>query len=225
MRKMTRLALAAASVVFTASTAVAGTVVLNEGFDNGLPAGWTTFNLSQFPSGSGWFQGYDSPAPFFPAHAGGATSYMASGAYIGAQTPTGDPAGEVDGYLVSPNISLERDLVLNFWTRTVASNAWAEYLYVGMLVGNTYTTLVEINTNLDVGGYPDTWTQYTARIDARGAGVSGNLVFDYYLPDASQYGNYIGIDSVSLQVPEPSGWLAVGGALLAAGLASRRRRA
>lgn len=224
MNKMTRLALAATTAALTAGSAVAGTVVFSEGFDAGLPAGWQTLNFSDFPSGTGFFQGYSSPAPFFAAHSGAATSYMASSAFIGAQTPSGDPAGAVDGYLISPTLSLERDLVLNFWTRTVANNAWAEYLYVGMLVGNQFTTLVEINPTLTVGAYPEAWTEFSARINRLGAGATGNLVFNYYLPDASQMGNYIGLDTVSLQVPEPAAWLALGSCLIAAGVATSRRR-
>ena len=224
MNKITRLALAATTAALTAGSAVAGTVVLSEGFNAGLPAGWQTLNFSSFPSGTGFFQGYDSPAPFFAAQSGAATSYMASSAFIGAQTPTGDPAGQVDGYLVSPTLALDRDLILNFWTRTVANNAWAEYLYVGVLAGGQFTTLLEINPTLAVGAYPEDWTEYTVQINRQGAGTSGNLVFNYYLPDASQMGNYIGLDTVSLQVPEPAAWLALGSCLIAAGVATSRRR-
>lgn len=225
MNKMTRLALAAATAVLAAGSASASTVVWSEGFDNGVPAGWSVFNFSDFASGPGWFQGTSSPAPLFPAQSGPANGYVASGAFVGAQTPSGDPAGIVDAYLVSPTLSLDRDLRLRFWTRTVEQSAWPDYLYVGLLIGNQITTLAEVNPTLSVGGYPEAWTEFMATIDNQGAGATGNLVFNYFLPDASQVGNYIGLDSVSLQVPEPSAWLALGGCLFAAGLATSRRRA
>lgn len=225
MNKLSRLAIAAAAVVLTAGSASASTVVWSEGFDNGVPAGWGVFNFSDFASGPGWFQGAASPAPFFAAQSGAANSYVASSAFIGAQTVSGNPEGTVDGYLVSPSLALDRDLRLRFWTRTVENSAWADYLWVGLLVNGQFTQLAEVNPTLSLGGYPDAWTEFTAYVAQRGAGVTGNLVFNYFLPDASQVGNYIGLDSVSLQVPEPSGWLALGGCLIAAGVATRRRRA
>ncbi len=223
-RKPGQLVALAAAAALTAGSAAAGTVVFNEGFDSGLPASWQALNFSDFPSGAGWFQGYSGPSPFFPAHSGAPTSYLASSVYIGAQTVSGEPEGIIDGELRSPSVSLDRDLVLKFWTRSVAANTWPEYLYVGLLVNSRYTTLLELNPSLDVGAYPEDWTQYMVHIDRRGAGVSGRVIFDYFSPDGARYGNYIGLDSVSLEVPEPGGWLAIGGALFAAGLATRRSR-
>lgn len=223
MKKMTRLALAAAAAALTAGSASAATVVWGEEFDNGVPAGWGVFNFSDFASGPGWFQG-GGGTPFFAARTGPANGYVASSAFIGAQTVSGDPAGIVDGYLVSPTLQLQQDMRLRFWTRTVEQSAWPDYLYVGLLINGQFKSLVEVNPSLSTGGYPESWTEFTAYVPNQGAGVNGNLVFNYFLPDASQVGNYIGLDSVSLQVPEPGAWLALGSCLFAAGLATSRRR-
>jgi len=224
MKKMTRLALAAAAAALTAGSASAATVVWSEDFNSGVPAGWGVFNLSDFPSGPAWFQGSHSPAPFFPAYSGPANGYVASSVFIGAQTVSGDPEGEVDGYLLSPTLMLQQDMRLRFWTRTVEASAWPDYLWVGLLINGQFTRLLEVNPSLTTGGYPEAWTEFSVYVPNQGTGVTGNLVFNYYVPDASQVGNYIGLDNVSLQVPEPAAWLAVGSALFAAGLATSRRR-
>ncbi len=85
-------------------------------------------------------------------------------------------------------------------------------------VGDFTILLNDINPTLSVGGFPETWTQFSAVLSGVGASTSGPHRLS--LRGARHQlnnGNYIGIDTVRLStVPEPStvAVLALGLALL-----------
>ena len=66
-------------------------------------------------------------------------------------------------------------------------------------VGDFTTLLLEVNPNLDVGGYPVVWTQFTITVSGLGAPTSGRFAFRYFVteggPDGSN-SDYIGVDNV-----------------------------
>lgn len=213
-----------AALVLMGGSASAVTTLLSEGFNNGIPAAWSTLNFSDAVAGPAWFAG-SGDAAHFPAQAGAASSYAASSVFIGGTDGNGNPTGTVDGYLFTPTLNLSLATTLSFYTRTVSPSSFGETLYVGALVnGNTDLLLGVVNPATLVGSYPEGWQQYTMFLAGQGAGATGRFYFEYYIADASVAGDYIGIDSVLVTaVPEPAAWLLMTGGLLALGALGRRR--
>jgi hypothetical protein len=90
-------------------------------------------------------------------------------------------------------------------------------------LGDFTTLLASINPLLD-SSYPTDWTAFSVTFSGVVDGTQGRFAFRYAVPNNAINGDYIGIDSVSVSVPEPSamGILAIG--LLAIGFASNRRK-
>jgi hypothetical protein len=81
------------------------------------------------------------------------------------------------------------------------------------------TQLLAINGNNLAGGYPDSWTRFSALLASSG---SGRIGFEYLVPEsANVLANYIGIDTVAI-VPEPSTLILAALALLLLVLTQRR---
>jgi hypothetical protein len=78
-------------------------------------------------------------------------------------------------------------------------------------VGDFTTLLASINPLLD-SSYPTEWTAFSITFSGVVDGTQGRFAFRYAVPNNSINGDYIGIDSVSVSVPEPStiGILALG---------------
>ena len=75
-------------------------------------------------------------------------------------------------------------------------------------VGVFTTLLLDINPTLAVGGYPDTWTQFTATLSGIPAGATGRIAWRYFVTDAGFLGtnsDYIGIDTVEFTAAGPAG--------------------
>ena len=214
--------------------AASAAVLLSEGFDTVIPAGWSTQNNSSPLGTTGWFQGNDS---VFAAQAG------APGAYVAANF-NNTSGGTISNWLLSPELSLADGSVLSFFTRTVDSPAFPDRLQVrlstngastgvGTLptdLGDFTTLLLDINPTLIASGYPNTWTQFSATLSGFGS-ATGRFAFRYFVNDGGPIAansDYIGIDTVTFtggtSVPEP-GTLALFGLGLAGLSLSRRRKA
>jgi hypothetical protein len=219
-----KTAVVAAALVVAGGSASAVTTLLSEGFNSGVPGTWVALNFSSSVAGPAWFAG-SGDAAHFPAQSGAANSYVASSVFIGATDANGNPTGVVDGLLYTPVLDLSNATTLSFYTRTVSPSSFGETLYVGALVNNTTDLLLGVvNPATLVGSYPEGWQQYTMFLGGQGAGATGRFYFEYFLPDASVAGDYIGIDSVLVTaVPEPSTWLMMAGGLFAMGQFRRRR--
>ncbi len=182
-----------------------GTGVFSEGFDDitNLP-GWFFQNNSAPLGLTDWFQGN---ADVFPAHAGPATSY------IGANFNNTSGVGTISNWLLTPQLNLSNGDTISFWTRTPTGSIWPDRVElrlslagastnVGTLatdVGDFTTLLLSVNPTLVQGGYPETWTQYSATLAGIPAGATGRFAFRYFVTGGGPSGNnsnYIGIDTV-----------------------------
>jgi uncharacterized repeat protein (TIGR01451 family) len=190
----------------------------SEGFDdiNNLPS-WYMQNNSDPIGVTEWFQGNDG---VFPAHAGDPT------AYIAANYNNTSGIGTISNWLLTPEQSLYDGTTLSFWTRTVAGSNYPDRLQVRLStegpstnvgtgpddVGDFITLLLDINPNLQIGGYPEEWTQFTVTLSGIPAGATGRIAFRYCVTDGGPSGfnsNYIGIDTVEVESPEQAPDIAV----------------
>lgn len=188
-----------------ANPAPLGTLI-DEGFDDITTlTGWIQQNNSTTVGTTTWFQGNDT---VFPAFDGAAT------AYIGANFNSTTGADTINTWLVSPPVNFGNGATVSFYTRTVAASAFADRLQVRVCPSGActnfgapgtgtgdYTVLVtDINPTYTVGGYPETWTQYTLT-NANGIPNTGTgrIAFRYFVENGGPAGansNYIGIDRV-----------------------------
>lgn len=213
-----------------------GATLLTEGFDDVSTlagSGWASINNSSPLGSTGWFQGNPT---IFPAHSGAANSYIA------ANFNNADFGGNISNWLITPILTLDNGVQLDFFTRTEFLSEFADRLEVRMStndgstnvgstdssVGDFTNLLLTINPSLLGSGYPQDWTAFSATISGLDSATTGRLAFRYFVPDTSTNGDYIGIDTVTITsvdtvVPEPS---TIGLSLLGLGgvLAGLRRR-
>jgi len=205
-------ALSAFALVGAAVSAQAG-VVLQEDFNNvpGLTsAGWVLNNASSPPGlTSGWFQGDQSQ---FAAQNGPPESYAA------ANFNNAAPGGTLDNWLITPVFSTAENFMITFWVRGAADEQFSDHFAFGLSAGGSALTDFVLG-NVMTASTGD-WTQFTIGMAGLGAGATGRLAIQYTgLADAS---NYIGLDNLTVTVPEPSTTLILGAGLL--GLIAARRR-
>jgi len=209
----------AAAVLLTAGAAQAeAAVIFSEGFEDvaGLTAnGWQVIDFSSPTGSQQWFQGNTG---VFTAQAGPDDSYVA------ANFLASGPGGDVELYLLAPELELRNGDVINFWTRTDEGGAdFGDSLQTGIW---DFGGLDAINPDNDIGGYPTAWTEFNSVIDNLPGPTVARFGFLYVGP--ADILNYIGIDSVSLiredrpPVPEPGSLLLLGLGLAGLGLARRR---
>ena len=190
-----------------------GDALIDEGFEDitNLP-GWFMQNNSSPLGSTDWFQGNDA---VFPAQGGTSTSYIAANF-----NNTSGGTGTISNWLLTSELDWSIAESLSFYTRTVTGNSFPDRMEVRVStagastnvgtgandVGDFTTLILEINPNLAVGGYPDTWTFFQEMLPNAG---SGRIAFRYFVTGAGPFGNnsnYMGIDSVQVieGLPVPS---------------------
>jgi hypothetical protein len=202
----------AAAVLAAMTMSAQAAVVLNEGFDNvpGLAASGWMFASAGTPGGatSGWYQGTTS---VFGAHSGEVYSYAAAN-YDNA--PAG---GSIDSWLITPVFDASLGATVSFYLRA-AGEGYADRLNFGFINADgsfADTALTTINP------VPDgDWTRYTAWV---GANALGSARFAFQYVGTYDTANYVGLDTLSVDVPEPASIALFAGGLL--GLGAMRRRA
>jgi hypothetical protein len=230
MRKIALLKKLTIAAGLWATTLVAPTparaeVILFQNFDDiSALAGWTATNNSDAGGVTGWFQGNEG---VFPAQDGAADSYIAAN-FLNAG------AGAISNWLILPELTYTGGDSLSFFTRSsgflpdrleVRFSANGSSSNVGdtaASVGDFTTLFLTLNPALNPGGYPSDWTQYNVSLGALD-GVSGRLAFRYSIDDNLVNGDYIGIDTVTVnRVPEPGTIALISLGLV--GFIARRRR-
>lgn len=226
---MIRKALATTALLAAACVAHAAPV-LNEGFDDVTTlggAGWSQVNNSTSGGSTGWFQGNDGVF-------GSATG--ASDSYIAANFLNAGLGGDISNWLITPMLDLSYRSVFTFSARS--GGFYPDRLEVRLStngasgdvgtttgsVGDFTTLLLSINPALAFGGFPsDDWATYTMQLNWLAPGTTGRLAFRYNVSDTFNNADYIGIDNVSVTVPEPSTIALVGVALFGFAWTMRRR--
>jgi hypothetical protein len=217
------------ATLLVAATAAQATIILDEGFDDITSlagSGWTQVNNSAPAGETGWFQGN-----LFDAQAGAADSFIAAN-FLNAGT-----GGDISNWLLSPTVTLFNGATLTFYTRTTSDASFADRLELRLSqsgassdVGGTSASFgdfgaLALTINPALGtDYPTDWTQYSVTFSGITDGTLGRFAFRYAVPDTATNGNFIGIDSVTLSVPEPSSFTLMLVALLPLGFAVARRR-
>jgi hypothetical protein len=205
------------AVLIAGSTSANATLLFSEGFDNINTLGAAGWLAGNFGTGGAtadtWFQGNSG---IFESQAGAADSYIASN-YLSAGF-----GGNVDNWLVTPLISAFAGSTVSFSTRTAGGlpgdNLELLYNNTGTLNLTDFVSLGLISS----ADYPTDWQAFNFLY----GGDDGNVrfAFRYTVTDTSMNGDYIGIDSMSVSVPEPGTMLLLGSALLLMPLTRRRRR-
>jgi hypothetical protein len=217
---------------FVAVGAAHSSNLLSEGFDDITTlagAGWVQTNNSSPVGSTGWFQG--NPGVF-------AAQSGADEAYVAANFNNADFGGNISNWLLTPVLTLNNGDSISFYTRTDAA-AFLDGLEVRLSTNGTSsdvgatdtswgdfgTLLLTIDTPPKGSGYPEDWTPFTVMLSGLSGAVSGRFGFRYFVTDTSVNGDYIGIDTVSVNtasVPEPSTLLLLGTGIIS--LAGLRRR-
>lgn len=215
MFRKTLIALAMTGATASAQSAT----VINEGFDDvfGLAArDWVLSNASTSGgSTSGWFQGNAATAGtnFFNAQAGAGKSYAA------ADFNNAGEGGNLQNYLITPQFSTAGNVSVSFWARGIAEPDFFDQFAFGFSNGGF--AISDFVLGPAITAQTDGWTQYAIDLGAQGANTFGRFAIEY--TGAQVNADYVGIDSLVVQVPEPSTWMMLGAGLLAL-LGLRRRK-
>jgi hypothetical protein len=204
------IALALSGVALSAQAGV----VLQQNFNNvaGLSgAGYTLANNST-PAGpiANWYQGDQS---IFPAAEGPAESYIA------ANFNLADAGGTLDAWIITPEYDTGNTVKITFMARADAADGFFDQMSFGWSNGSAVMTDFVMSSEVTVPTAG--WQQYTVWVDSTKAGTSGRFAIRY--TGAGDTSNYIGIDSLTVTVPEPSSMIALATGLLGLTLVRRKR--
>jgi len=169
--------------------------------------GWTLKDNSAPYQTAVWHQGFSGPDKYgmtsgFPAYSfkDDEDEY----AYIGFTPYNGSYT--ISSWMISPVYEVKNGDKISFYTRAAEGTGFADRLQVRLNetdnttdVGGTATSvgkftmlLKDINENLAINGYPQTWTKYDITISGLTGAKQSRIAFRYF-PDPSK-SNGIGVD-------------------------------
>ena len=230
-------------LLFAAQSIAIADIVIAENFDNiaTLPsAGWMFIDNSSPRGTASWFQG--NPA-VFSAQAGAPDSYIA------VNSLDAGPGAEISDWLISPAVSFNSNLIMTFYVRSSypTLEALFDHLEVRIRengaawIGSTDDSLSAYELqfpSMDAPRYyPDTWipfivwfgpsfyesTCYGVPVVCTQPSVTASIALRYVVTDTSTNGDYIGIDSLIVQTPEPATIVGLATALVTLALKLRRK--
>lgn len=199
-KTLTALALIGAAAVSQAATQDFANVAA-------LPAqGWVFTNASTPAGITSWYQGDVS---IFAAQSGAPNSYIAAN-YNNAAA-----GGMINNTLLTPLFSTTNFGDISFYARAGDDPAYSDSLTYGLvdalgnfIAGQTFTVPT------------DGWHLYSVHFDGSGAETTARFGIRYSGP--ADNSNYVGVDSLAINLPEPSTNLMLGIGVL--GLIAARRR-
>ena len=184
------------------------TIIINEGFDAGLPAGWAFQNRSVPIGTANWAQG-SAAATGYTAFSGAANAFLYSDPR--ASNQSGVP-NTISNWLFTPAITVKNGDVLTFYTRQPGGTDYPDRLEVRSSsngastdvgtsetsVGDFSNLLLTINPTLITGVYPKVWTQFSVTVSGVTTPVSGRIAFRVFTPDSGSGANQnaVGLDDV-----------------------------
>lgn len=193
---------------------------ISEGFedlDALLTQGWSRTNQSDPMNAAspGWFQCPPGGTQINPAHMGPDNSCVASNFAAGTGTAT------ISNWLVAPNRTFNNGDTITFWTREIIDNPYPNRMQVRLSTNGSSTNtgtgafdegdftevLLDINPDLQVGGYPFEWTEYTITLSGLSGATSGRFAFRFFVEDGGPAGanSYIiGIDTLTYTPAGPA---------------------
>jgi PEP-CTERM motif len=234
--KLSKLLVPAIAFLFASTTSHAA--LLTMGFDDITTltgGGWVQINNSMTPVLTSWFQGNST----FPAQAGPIDSFIAANFNNAAF------GGDISNWLLLPLLTLNNGDTLTFWTRTEASPAaGGDTLEVRLAPGGASTNVgattssvgdftqllsptIGTLTNTD---YPQAWTLETYTVSGLSGPTSTRLALRYVVVNTANFGDFIGIDTLSVDssvtspVPEPSTVLLLGAGIAMLAIQRTRKR-
>jgi hypothetical protein len=206
-------------------------VLLTEGFNDITDLGgkgWVQTNNSAPVGPIGWFQGNSG---VFNAASG------APEAYVAANFNSADPlGGAVSNWLITPVVNIANGTSMSFALRLLGEGFLdtVEVYYstsgASADVGATSSSVGVFSLLQTYASDTDTdWVNETVTLSGLGGPATGRFAFRYVVADNLDAGDYIGIDSVSIDdnagvsvVPEPGSLALQGLSLL--GLTAMRKR-
>jgi len=203
----------ATAVLAMMTMAAQASVAINEGFDNvpGLASNGWSFVNSSTPGGTttGWFQG---SIGIFDAQSGAPYSYAA------ANFNNAPAGGTINSWLITPVFDASLGATVSFYLRA-GGEGFADQVNFGFVNADGSFTSAGLTT---VNPVPDSgWTQYTAWI---GADALSSARFAFQYTGAADALNYVGLDTLVVDVPEPASIALMAGGLLGLGAMRRRSR-
>jgi len=198
--------------------------LLQENFETDLSQlvskqGWALVNKSSNP-GNPWVFGSD----LLPGQSG--VGYAAAN-YTSTKNFTETSTEQISNWLITPTVSLAKSGSISFWLRTDMVDGYKDSLDLrlsrsgGSADTGAFATLL---TSIDATqAMVDDWVSYTVFFDGLGGGATGRFAFVYRGLGATA--NFLALDSVTVNVPEPTGLALTGIGLLAVLGVARRRRA
>lgn len=222
--------------VLIGGSALVGAASANfvETFDD-LTDGFGTSNIAPL-LGRGWVVDNESAPAGITSWYAGQTNYIAQDqdpttnlvnpgtnvGYIAANYEANGSEGTIYDRLITPTLSLHNGDTLQFETISDGTS-FPDRLLVGLSTNSdsiaiqSFSSVLVINPNIDQGGYPTKWTDYSITLSGlSSAGATGRFEFVSSVNDGGVLGSqssYIGLDNVTVTpkaTPEPASIAALG---------------
>lgn len=205
---MIKKTLCALALMGIAAASQASTIENFNNVDALVAQGYILRNASSPPGTTNWAQG---DSTIFAAQAG------APGAYVAANFNSAAVGGTIDNWLITPEFSTTNFGDISFFAKADLLADFSDMLSYGMSNGGTNAADFTLVPEFVVTG---DWVKYQLHFDGTGANTTGRFAIRY--SGAADSANYVGVDTLAIDLPEPSSSLMLGIGLL--GLIAARRR-